>query len=106
MASWYTRIKYRGIRQCELDFRVLPRDMMRQRILHKEIVRLVAHQKIGRSINEAELARLRIQKKHVDDAIPERFDRLYANMGRIFEDQQKWAELIGAGGVHGYRPHP
>jgi hypothetical protein len=95
------RVKWRGIRQCELDMRVLPREMVRQRILHRRIQELVKKQRLGIKINESELDLLRVRKKRIDKFIPDRFDRLYARMSRIYKNQRKWAELIGCGGDYG-----
>jgi hypothetical protein len=99
--SNFHRVKWRGIRQCELDFRVLPREMVRQRILHRRIMELVEKKRLGIKINESELDLLQVRKRRVDRFIPERFDRLYARMSLIYKDQRKWADLVGYGGDYG-----
>jgi hypothetical protein len=101
MSNNAQRTKWRGIRQCELDFRVLPREMVRQRILHNRIMKLKEAKRLGQKINESELDLLQVRKKRIDRFIPDRFDQLYARMSRIYKDQRKWADLIGHGGDYG-----
>jgi hypothetical protein len=81
--------------------RVLPREMVRQRIMHGRIMKLKEAKRLGQKINESELDLLQVRKKRIDKFIPKRFDQLYARMSLVYKDHKKRADLIGRGRDYG-----
>ena len=79
------RAHFSAVVELERDMRWTPRAMMKYRSLGRKIRRLHAQKRLGKKIDELELARCTQQRKKLEPEIQEHLFRIYKRLSKEFQ---------------------
>jgi len=83
------RTRFDPIRECECDMRQIVNAMPSLRTATSTVQKLLERQRIGQTINEADLARARLDKRQLTADIRGHWERLHNRMDREREERRK-----------------